>query len=140
MCLPGKLWRWSGQAAPGKSTVARLLLRYADPDKGHIRIGGVDLRDMQTDTLMKQLSFVFQDNFLFADTIANNIRLGAPDTPLEAVIAAARVAQAHDFISALPEGYNTRVGERGVFLSGGQRQRITIARALFAGSPHPGAR
>ncbi len=63
MCLPGKLWRWSGQAAP-ESTVARLLLRYADPDKGHIRIGGVDLRDMQTDTLMKQLSFVFQDNFL----------------------------------------------------------------------------
>ncbi len=64
MCLPGKLWRWSGQAAPEKSTVARLLLRYADPDKGHIRIGGVDLRDMQTDTLMKQLSFVSQDNFL----------------------------------------------------------------------------
>ncbi|MBI0201689.1 ATP-binding cassette domain-containing protein, partial [Yersinia pestis subsp. pestis] len=97
--------------------------------------GGVDLRDMQTDTLMKQLSFVFQDNFLFADTIANNIRLGAPDTPLEAVIAAARVAQAHDFISALPEGYNTRVGERGVFLSGGQRQRITIARALLQDRP-----
>lgn len=90
---------------------------------------------MQTDTLMKQLSFVFQDNFLFADTIANNIRLGAPDTPLEAVIAAARVAQAHDFISALPEGYNTRVGERGVFLSGGQRQRITIARALLQDRP-----
>lgn len=83
---------------------------------------------MQTDTLMKQLSFVFQDNFLFADTIANNVRLGAPDTPLEAVIAAARVAQAHDFISALPEGYNTRVGERGVFLSGGQRQRTIAGR------------
>nr|VXZ82892.1 Putative multidrug export ATP-binding/permease protein SAV1866 [Klebsiella pneumoniae] len=73
----------------------------------------------------------------FADTIANNIRLGAPDTPLEAVIAAARVAQAHDFISALPEGYNTRVGERGVFLSGGQRQRITIARALLQDRPIP---
>lgn len=93
-----------GPSGAGKSTVARLLLRYADPDQGHIRIGGVDLRDMQTDTLMQQISFVFQDNFLFADTIANNIRLGAPDTPLEAVISAARVAQAHEFISALPEG------------------------------------
>ena len=90
---------------------------------------------MQTDTLMQQISFVFQDNFLFADTIANNIRLGAPDTPLEAVISAARVAQAHEFISALPEGYSTRVGERGVFLSGGQRQRITIARALLQDRP-----
>ncbi|MDU7304939.1 MAG: yersiniabactin ABC transporter ATP-binding/permease protein YbtP [Escherichia coli] len=131
----GQIVALVGPSGAGKSTVARLLLRYADPDKGHIRIGGVDLRDMQTDTLMKQLSFVFQDNFLFADTIANNIRLGAPDTPLEAVIAAARVAQAHDFISALPEGYNTRVGERGVFLSGGQRQRITIARALLQDRP-----
>ncbi|ECF3780263.1 yersiniabactin ABC transporter ATP-binding/permease protein YbtP [Salmonella enterica subsp. enterica serovar Oslo] len=131
----GKIVALVGSSGAGKSTVARLLLRYADPDKGHIRIGGVDLRDMQPDTLMKQVSFVFQDNFLFADTIANNIRLGAPDTPLEAVIAAARVAQAHEFISALPEGYNTRVGERGVFLSGGQRQRITIARALLQNRP-----
>ena len=131
----GQIVALVGPSGAGKSTVARLLLRYADPDKGHIRIGGVDLRDMQTNTLMKQLSFVFQDNFLFADTIANNIRLGAPDTPLEAVVAAARVAQAHEFISALPEGYNTRVGERGVFLSGGQRQRITIARALLQDRP-----
>ncbi|WP_251360229.1 ATP-binding cassette domain-containing protein, partial [Staphylococcus aureus] len=79
----GQIVALVGPSGAGKSTVVRLLLRYADPDKGHIRIGGVDLRDMQTDTLMKQLSFVFQDNFLFADTIANNIRLGAPDTPLE---------------------------------------------------------
>ena len=131
----GQIVALVGPSGAGKSTVARLLLRYADPDKGHIRIGGVDLRDMRIETLMKQISFVFQDNFLFADTIANNIRLGAPDTPLESVIAAARVAQAHEFISALPEGYSTRVGERGVFLSGGQRQRITIARALLQDRP-----
>ncbi len=131
----GQIVALVGPSGAGKSTVARLLLRYADPDKGHIRIGGVDLRDMRIETLMKQISFVFQDNFLFADTIANNIRLGAPDTPLESVIAAARVAQAHEFISALSEGYSTRVGERGVFLSGGQRQRITIARALLQDRP-----
>lgn len=131
----GQIVALVGPSGAGKSTIARLLLRYADPDRGHIRIGGVDLRDMQTDTLVRQISFVFQENFLFADTIANNIRLGSPDTPLEAVISAAKVAQAHEFISALPEGYNTRVGERGVFLSGGQRQRITVARALLQDRP-----
>ena len=124
-----------GASGAGKSTIARLLLRYADVDEGHIRIGGVDIRDMQTDTLMRQISPVFQENFLFADTIANNIRLGAPDTPIEAIISAAKVAQAHDFISALPEGYETIVGERGALLSGGQRQRITIARAILQDRP-----
>ena len=124
-----------GPSGAGKSTVARLLLRYADPDKGHIRIGGVDLRDMQTDTLMKQLSFVFQDNFLFADTIANNIRLGAPDTPLEAVIAAARVAQAHDFISALPEGYNAESGNVGYFSPAASGSALHHRPGAFADRP-----
>lgn len=115
--------------------MTRLLLRFADVDEGHIGIGGVDIRDMRTDTLIRQISCVFQDNFLFADTIANNIRLGLPEMSMEAVMAAAKVAQAHEFISALPQGYETLVGERGVFLSGGKRQRITIARAILQNRP-----
>lgn len=131
----GKIIALVGPSGAGKSTVTRLLLRFADVDEGHISIGGVDIRDMRTDTLMRQVSCVFQDNFLFADTIANNIRLGLPEMSMEAVMAAAKVAQAHDFISALPQGYDTLVGERGVFLSGGQRQRITIARAILQNRP-----
>ncbi len=111
----GQIVALVGPSGAGKSTVARLLLRYADPDKGHIRIGGVDLRDMRDGHPDEATLVCVSGQLPFADTIANNIRLGAPDTPLEAVIAAARVAQAHDFISALPEGYNTRVGERGYF-------------------------
>ncbi|MBA5236773.1 ABC transporter ATP-binding protein [Pectobacterium aroidearum] len=124
-----------GASGAGKTTVARLIPRFWDVTAGRILIGGVDIRQMKTATLMQQVSFVFQESFLFADTIANNIRLGVPEKSMDEVIAAATAAQAHDFIVALPQGYDTPVGERGQFLSGGQRQRITIARALLHNRP-----
>ncbi|MBA5199873.1 ABC transporter ATP-binding protein [Pectobacterium aroidearum] len=124
-----------GASGAGKTTVARLIPRFWDVTAGRILIGGVDIRQMKTATLMQQVSFVFQESFLFADTIANNIRLGVPEKSMDEVIAAATAAQAHDFIVALPQGYDTPVGERGQFLSGGQRQRIAIARALLHNRP-----
>ncbi|MBN3180669.1 ABC transporter ATP-binding protein [Pectobacterium brasiliense] len=124
-----------GASGAGKTTVARLIPRFWDVTAGRILIGGVDIRQMKTATLMQQVSFVFQESFLFADTIANNIRLGLPEKSMEEVIAAATAAQAHDFIIALPQGYDTLAGERGQFLSGGQRQRIAIARALLHNRP-----
>lgn len=124
-----------GASGAGKTTVARLIPRFWDVTAGRILIGGVDIRQMKTATLMQQVSFVFQEPFLFADTIANNIRLGLPEKSMEEVIAAATAAQAHDFIMALPQGYDTLAGERGQFLSGGQRQRIAIARALLHNRP-----
>ncbi len=124
-----------GASGAGKTTVARLIPRFWDVTAGRILIGGVDIRQMKTATLMQQVSFVFQESFLFADTIANNIRLGLPEKSMEEVIAAATAAQAHDFIMALPQGYDTLAGERGQFLSGGQRQRIAIARALLHNRP-----
>ncbi|MCA6975158.1 ABC transporter ATP-binding protein/permease [Pectobacterium carotovorum] len=124
-----------GASGAGKTTVARLIPRFWDVTAGCILIGGVDIRQMKTATLMQQVSFVFQESFLFADTIANNIRLGLPEKSMEEVIAAATAAQAHDFIMALPQGYDTLAGERGQFLSGGQRQRIAIARALLHNRP-----
>ncbi len=124
-----------GASGAGKTTVARLIPRFWDVTAGRILIGGVDIRQMKTATLMQQVSFVFQESFLFADTIANNIRLGLPEKSMEEVIAAATEAQAHDFIIALPQGYDTLAGERGQFLSGGQRQRIAIARALLHNRP-----
>ena len=124
-----------GPSGAGKTTVARLIPRFWDVTGGRILLGGVDIRDLGSDRLMNQVAFVFQETFLFADTIAANIRIGSPDADMDAVIAAAKAAQAHDFIMALPHGYETQAGERGVFLSGGQRQRITIARALLQDRP-----
>jgi len=124
-----------GPSGAGKTTVARLIPRFWDVSTGHIKVGGVDVREMLPETLMRQVAFVFQDTFLFADTIANNIRLGLSEATMDEVIAAAKAAQAHDFIVALPQGYDTAAGERGVFLSGGQRQRITIARAILQNRP-----
>lgn len=132
---PGTITALVGPSGAGKSTVARLIPRFWDVDTGRVRVGGTDVRDMTADTLMQQVAFVFQDTFLFATSIADNIRLGCPDASMDDVIAAARAAQAHDFISALPKGYETRAGERGTFLSGGQRQRITIARAILQNRP-----
>ena len=132
---PGTITALVGPSGAGKSTVARLIPRFWDVDAGRVRVGGTDVRDMTADTLMQQVAFVFQDTFLFATSIADNIRLGCPDAPMDDVIAAARAAQAHDFISALPRGYETHAGERGTFLSGGQRQRITIARAILQNRP-----
>ncbi|WP_444870505.1 ABC transporter ATP-binding protein [Rhodobacter capsulatus] len=124
-----------GPSGAGKTTVARLVPRFWDVSAGQIEIGGHDIRKIGAGRLMQQVAFVFQESFLFADTIAANIRIGRPEATEAEVIAAARAAQAHDFITALPQGYETRAGERGVFLSGGQRQRIAIARALLQDRP-----
>ncbi|THF58687.1 ABC transporter ATP-binding protein [Pseudothauera rhizosphaerae] len=132
---PGSVTALVGPSGAGKTTVARLIPRFWDVTAGRILVGGVDVRGMAPETLMTQVAFVFQDTFLFSDSIADNIRLGRPDAPLEDVIAAAQAAQAHDFIMALPQGYDTPAGERGIFLSGGQRQRITIARAILQNRP-----
>ena len=131
----GSMTALVGPSGAGKSTVARLIPRFWDVSAGCIRIGGVDVREMLPETLMRQVAFVFQDAFLFADTVADNIRLGMPGATMDEVTAAARAAQAHEFITALPRGYDTPVGERGAFLSGGQRQRITIARAILQNRP-----
>jgi ATP-binding cassette subfamily B protein len=132
---PGSVTALVGPSGAGKTTVARLIPRFWDVSAGCIRVGGVDVREMRPETLMQQVAFVFQDTFLFADTIADNIRVGLPGATMDEVIAAARAARAHDFIMALPQGYSTSAGERGIFLSGGQRQRITIARAILQNRP-----
>ncbi|MEM9201047.1 MAG: ABC transporter ATP-binding protein [Actinomycetota bacterium] len=125
-----------GPSGAGKSTVAQLIPRFWDVDAGTILVGGVDIREMSTDDLMKTVSFVFQSPFLLGDTIRNNIRLGKTDATDDEIMAAAKAAQAHDFIvDELPDGYDTMLGERGSTLSGGQRQRITIARAILQDSP-----
>ena len=124
-----------GGSGAGKTTAARLIPRFWDADSGSIRIGGADIRHPAPETLMAQVAFVFQDNFLFSDSIADNIRLGTPNASDAKVEAAARAAQCHDFIAALPQGYQTPVGERGATLSGGERQRITIARAILQNRP-----
>lgn len=124
-----------GASGAGKSTVARLIPRFWDVTGGSVKVGGVDVRDMLPEVLMQQVAFVFQDTFLFSGSIADNIRLGLPDASDDAVIAAAKAAQAHAFISELAQGYDTPVGERGASLSGGERQRITIARAILQNRP-----
>ncbi|GAB2667049.1 ABC transporter ATP-binding protein [Vibrio panuliri] len=124
-----------GPSGSGKSTIAQLIPRFWDVTQGAVKIGGVDVRSMSSETLMNQVAFVFQETFLFAHSIADNIRLGCPNATMEDVIAAAKVAQADEFICQLPQGYQTCPGERGVFLSGGQKQRITIARAVLQNRP-----
>ena len=132
---PGTITALVGRSGSGKSTLARLIPRFFDVDEGEVRVGGVDVRRCQSDTLMRHVSFVFQDPFLFHDTIAENIRIARPDASDQAVEQAARDAMAHDFITALPQGYATIAGDRGARLSGGQRQRITIARAILRDAP-----
>ena len=124
-----------GPSGAGKTTLARLIPRFWDVTDGAIQIGDVDVRQMTAETLMSWVSFVFQDTFLLHDTIRDNIKLGRPYATDEDVEAAARAAQAHEFILTLPHGYDTTVGERGARLSGGQRQRITIARAILQNNP-----
>jgi len=124
-----------GPSGGGKTTLCHLLARFWDVDKGNVTLDGKDVRDYSMDNLMKNFSFVFQNVYLFHDTIANNIRFGQPDAPMEKVIAAAKKACCHDFISALPDGYDTVIGEAGGSLSGGERQRISIARAIMKDSP-----
>ena len=124
-----------GPSGGGKTTFCHLLARFWDVDKGTVTLDGRDVRDYSMDNLMKNYSFVFQNVYLFHDTIANNIRFGQPDAPMEKVIAAAKKACCHDFISQLPKGYDTVIGEAGGSLSGGERQRISIARAIMKDSP-----
>ena len=124
-----------GPSGGGKTTLCHLLARFWDVDKGNVSLAGKDVRDYSMDNLMKNFSFVFQNVYLFHDTIANNIRFGQPDAPMEKVIAAAKKACCHEFIRALPDGYDTVIGEAGGSLSGGERQRISIARAIMKDSP-----
>ena len=124
-----------GPSGGGKTTLVNLLSRFWDVDEGRVTLGGRDVREYSIDALMRNYSFVFQRVYLFHDTIANNIRFGQPDAPMEAVIEAAKKACCHEFISALPEGYDTVIGEGGASLSGGEKQRISIARAIMKDSP-----
>jgi len=124
-----------GPSGGGKSTLASLVPRFYDVTSGAIRVDGRDLRDLNLRSLRAQIGIVAQDTFLFNDTVANNIAYGRPETPMEAIHAAAETALAHEFIERLPEGYGTVVGDRGLRLSGGQRQRIAIARALLKNAP-----
>ncbi|MFN2504056.1 MAG: ABC transporter ATP-binding protein [Acidimicrobiales bacterium] len=120
-----------GPSGSGKSTVALLLPRFYDVQEGTVRIDGVDVRDVSLDSLRRQIGVVFEETFLFSDTVKANIAYGRPDATDAEVESAARAAEAHEFIVALPEGYNTRLGEGGLSLSGGQRQRVALARALL---------
>jgi len=132
---PGKVTALVGPSGSGKSTLAGLIPRLHDPQAGRVTLGGVDLRAIGLDPLMEQIAFVFQETFLFSDTIGANIRFGKPDATEAELHAAARAARAHDFIMALPDGYATRLGEGGATLSGGERQRIAIARAFLKNAP-----
>ncbi len=121
-----------GATGSGKSTVARLMLRFYDPQSGGIRLDGLDLRQVALDDLRRAVSVVFEDTFLFHDTVRANIAFARPDAPIAEIERAARLAGAADFVDDLPDGYDTVLGERGYSLSGGQRQRIAIARAIVA--------
>lgn len=124
-----------GPSGSGKSTLCHLISRFWDVDKGSIKLGGTDVRDYTLDSLLANVSMVFQNVYLFQDTVANNIRFGKPDATMEEVESAAKAACCHDFITALPNGYNTVIGEGGSTLSGGERQRISIARAILKDAP-----
>ena len=124
-----------GPSGGGKTTLCHLLSRFWDADSGRVTLDGKDVREYSMDSLMKNFSFVFQNVYLFHDTIANNIRFGQPDAPMEKVIEAAKKARCHDFIMKLENGYDTVIGEEGGSLSGGERQRISIARAMMKDAP-----
>ena len=127
----GKFTALVGPSGGGKSTIARLIARFYDVDSGKVTVGGEDVRNMTCDSLLRNISMVFQKVYLFHDTIENNIRFGNPSATQEEIIAAAKKARCHDFIMALPDGYKTVIGEGGSTLSGGEKQRISIARAIL---------
>jgi ATP-binding cassette subfamily B protein len=124
-----------GHSGSGKSTLARLLFRFYDTTSGSVKINGSDLRALQQASVRAAIGIVPQDTVLFNDTIFYNIQYGRPTAPREEVVAAAKAAHIHDFIERLPDGYQTRVGERGLKLSGGEKQRVAIARALLKNPP-----
>lgn len=138
VCLtvePGQRLGLVGPSGAGKSTLIWLLLRFFDPQQGTVRLGGHDLRTLPLEVVRRHLAVVMQDTYLVHGTVADNLRFGKPDATQEELEAAARAANAHEFIMALPQGYETMVGERGLRLSGGQRQRLAIARALLKDAP-----
>ncbi|EDM99508.1 ABC transporter, ATP-binding protein [Pseudoflavonifractor capillosus ATCC 29799] len=124
-----------GPSGGGKTTLCNLIARFWDVQGGKITVGGYDVREYKLDSLMKNISMVFQSVYLFNDTVENNIKFGRPDAPHEQVVAAAKAACCHDFIMALPDGYDTVLGEGGGSLSGGEKQRISIARAMLKDAP-----
>ncbi len=124
-----------GPSGSGKTTICSLIARFYDADTGHVLVGGVDVKEMTCDSVLKNISMVFQKVYLFHDSILNNIRFGKPDASLEEVMDAAKKARCHDFIMALPNGYETVIGEGGATLSGGEKQRISIARAILKNAP-----
>ncbi len=131
----GKVTALVGPSGSGKSTVANLIPRFWDVNEGSITIGGIDIRNIATEELMNIVAFVFQDTFLFYDSLYENIKVGRPDASREEVIAAAKAAQCHDFIERLPKGYDTLIGEGGTYLSGGEEQRVSVARAILKNAP-----
>ena len=128
---PGEVTALVGPSGSGKSTVAKLLAGFWDPSAGRILLGGEDTQRIPFDQLAEEISFVSQDNFLFDVSIRDNIRLGKPNATEDEIVAAAKAAHCHEFIMALPDGYDTKAGEAGGAMSGGERQRITLARAIL---------
>ena len=132
---PGQALALVGPTGAGKSTIVSLIPRFYDPKRGRVLIDGIDVREMRLASLRRNVSMVLQDTFLFAGTVKENLRFGNEGASEEEIVAAAKAANAHSFIEALPRGYDTRVGERGVKLSGGQKQRLSIARAVLKDAP-----
>jgi ATP-binding cassette, subfamily B, bacterial len=128
---PGETLAVVGTSGSGKSTISLLLPRFYDVRGGSVRVGGFDVRDLTLDSLRSQIGLVMEESFLFSDTIRANISYGRPDATEQQIIAAAKAAEAHEFITGLPDGYDTVIGEQGLTLSGGQRQRVALARALI---------
>ena len=124
-----------GPSGSGKSTLISLMARFWDVDSGAVKLGGIDVKDYALDSLMRNFSMVFQRVYLFNDSIENNIKFGKPDATHEEVVAAAKAARCHEFITALPDGYDTIIGESGATISGGERQRLSIARAMLKDAP-----
>jgi ATP-binding cassette subfamily B protein len=124
-----------GPTGAGKTTIASLLMRFYDPDSGRVTLDGEDLHDLSVQTLRDNVALVLQESVLFSGSVRDNIAYGRPDASLEEIVEATRSANAHDFISRLPDGYESQVGERGVRLSGGERQRIAVARAFLKNAP-----
>jgi ATP-binding cassette subfamily B protein len=132
---PGQVAAIVGPSGTGKTTIVSLIPRFYDPVAGNVKIDGTDVRRHSLKSMRDQISFVLQDTLLFRATIWENIAYGKPDAPPKEIIRAAKLANAHEFIEKMPEGYDTMIGERGVTLSGGQRQRIAIARAIIRDTP-----
>jgi ABC-type multidrug transport system fused ATPase/permease subunit len=129
---PGEMVALVGPSGAGKTSVANLICRFYDPIQGRITVDGLDLREIKLASLRRQIAVVLQDSFLFNNTVTQNLLYGKPDATADELVAAAKTANAYDFITKLPEGFDTELGERGVKLSGGQKQRLALARAILA--------